>query len=100
MDYLSPEMVSRQPHDHRVDTWAAGVLLYEMLTGEPPFHARNAGESLDRILSADLKLPSSLPEGAASLIQRLLQAEPSITTTIITIIITTINNNNNNENNN
>jgi len=74
MDYLSPEMVSRDKHDHRVDTWACGVLLYEMLTGEPPFHARSPAESLDRIMAADLRPPSSMPEGAQGLVKALLRA--------------------------
>mmetsp|Transcript_59397 Transcript_59397/g.141674 ORF Transcript_59397/g.141674 Transcript_59397/m.141674 type:complete len:645 (+) Transcript_59397:47-1981(+) len=76
MDYLSPEMVSRQPHDHRVDIWALGVLLYEMLVGQPPFQGRNNAHALQRILSVDLVMPTALPEGAAALIQALMQATP------------------------
>jgi serine/threonine protein kinase len=77
MDYLSPEMISRDPHDHRVDTWAAGVLLYEMLVGQPPFQGRNTGESLNRILSGDLRIPESVPKGAQNLINGLLKVDPS-----------------------
>lgn len=77
MDYLSPEMISRDPHDHRVDTWAAGVLLYEMLVGQPPFQGRNTGESLNRILTGDLKIPESVPKGAQNLISGLLKVDPS-----------------------
>jgi len=76
MDYLSPEMVARRPHDHRVDAWAAGVLLYEMLVGQPPFAGGSVAESLERIISADLRPPVELPEGACDLIRRLIQAEP------------------------
>lgn len=76
MDYLSPEMVSRQLHDHRVDTWAVGVLLYEMLVGSPPFYAKSTNQSIQRILSADLRFPDSLSADAKELIQSLLQVEP------------------------
>ena len=36
--YLAPEMVEKKPHDHRVDIWAIGILIYEFLTGNPPFY--------------------------------------------------------------
>ncbi|MCA9036628.1 MAG: serine/threonine protein kinase [Planctomycetaceae bacterium] len=50
LKYMSPEQVLGQAHwiDGRADIWAFGVILYEMLAGEPPF----AGETLDEIAQA------------------------------------------------
>ncbi len=36
-DYLAPECVTRQGHDHAVDCWGLGVIVYEMLTQCSPF---------------------------------------------------------------
>lgn len=36
--YMSPEQYTGQPVDHRVDIWAAGVVLYQLLTGQLPFN--------------------------------------------------------------
>jgi aurora kinase len=41
IDYLPPEMVEGQDHDHAVDLWSLGVLTYEFLVGRPPFEAKD-----------------------------------------------------------
>ena len=37
-EYISPEILRKEIHDYRSDWWAFGILLYEMLTGVPPFY--------------------------------------------------------------
>ena len=40
-EYLAPEMLKGVGHDHTVDIWTLGILLYEMLVGIPPFFHKN-----------------------------------------------------------
>lgn len=74
-DYLSPEMVNNEPHDHTVDVWAVGVLLYEMLTARAPFAAASQMKTLMRISGVDLQPPEYVHSDAKDLMQMLLVKE-------------------------
>uniref|UniRef100_A0A1I8F6K6 non-specific serine/threonine protein kinase n=1 Tax=Macrostomum lignano TaxID=282301 RepID=A0A1I8F6K6_9PLAT len=39
--YMSPELMEEKPYDHSADLWALGCILYELLTGSPPFSTNN-----------------------------------------------------------
>jgi len=79
LDYLPPEMVGHVPHDHSVDLWCLGVLMYEFLFGHPPFEAEDQNKTYERIAKVDLKFSSRVPisDSAKDLIQRLLQKDPA-----------------------
>ena len=70
-------MVQGKDHDHRVDVWSLGVLLYEFLVGSPPFEAKGHTETYRRIVNVDIRYPSFVSAGARDLIDKLLVKEPS-----------------------
>ncbi|XP_008205599.1 aurora kinase C [Nasonia vitripennis] len=76
LDYLPPEMVNGQTHDHTVDLWGVGVLTYEFLVGQPPFLADTYNETYNKIKKASYKCPSYLSSGAKDLISKLLVVKP------------------------
>lgn len=82
-EYLAPEMLinrkSREGYGKAVDWWSLGTLVYEMLTGWPPFYDKNLRKMCESILRADLAFPPSCgasPE-ARDLIRGLLTRDPS-----------------------
>ena len=56
--YMAPEQVTDDSVDRRADLFAVGAIIYEMLTGRPPFAGRTTADTLVRLsgpLAADLK---------------------------------------------
>jgi len=59
--YLSPEQArGEETLDHRIDVYALGVVLYETLTGEVPFHGANYLSIISQILEKEARPPSEL----------------------------------------
>lgn len=68
MPYLSPEGCNRQRLDARADTWALGVVIYEMISGKKPFTGDNPGALIRAILSeTPPALSTRAPEVPAAL---------------------------------
>ena len=66
--YLAPEVIKRSGHGKSVDWYLFGVLMYEMLVGQPPYFSRNKDELFQNIQKGVLRMPSKLSEEAKSLI--------------------------------
>mmetsp|Transcript_37716 Transcript_37716/g.87233 ORF Transcript_37716/g.87233 Transcript_37716/m.87233 type:complete len:629 (-) Transcript_37716:15-1901(-) len=77
MDYLAPEMIQGSGHNHTLDIWSVGILLYEMMVGRPPFQSTNHTMLIDRILKIAIFFPPGLPPLVVDLVRRLLKREPS-----------------------
>jgi eukaryotic-like serine/threonine-protein kinase len=79
--YMSPEQIRGQPVDARSDIFSCGAVLYEMVTGQPPF----SGETIERIREAILskepasprKLNPRLPVGLEGVVLKALEKERS-----------------------
>ncbi|MFZ5441928.1 MAG: serine/threonine-protein kinase, partial [Myxococcota bacterium] len=78
--YMSPEMITAKPVDHRADIFAAGVMLYEQLCGRRPFTGNSVDEVVIRIAREDPALPSSydpaVPKALEAICLRAIAKEP------------------------
>eukprot|EP00049_Salpingoeca_infusionum_P023188 m.10799 g.10799 ORF g.10799 m.10799 type:complete len:602 (-) comp5618_c0_seq1:120-1925(-) len=76
IEYMAPEILAREGHNRAVDWWSLGALLYDMLTGQPPFMTSNKKKTMDRILRAKFTLPPFLSAAAKDLLRHLLKRSP------------------------
>ncbi|HEY0162934.1 MAG TPA: protein kinase [Edaphobacter sp.] len=80
ISYMSPEQVLSRPVDHRTDLWAAGVVLYEMLTATLPFPGATPYAVFDAILHAApcpiTDLRTDLPDELLEIVSRALAKDP------------------------
>ncbi len=76
--YMSPEQARGETVDARTDLWAVGVVLYEMLTGRPPFGGGYEQAVLYAIAhEAPAPLPENVPESVAGVVARCLEKDPA-----------------------
>lgn len=75
-EYLSPELLLGQGYSKSVDWWTLGVLIYEMLSGLPPYYDENVNEMYRKILYHPLRFGPEIQPQARSLLMGLLSRNP------------------------
>jgi serine/threonine protein kinase/tetratricopeptide (TPR) repeat protein len=80
--YMAPEQWRNGPQDARTDLWAAGMVLYEMLTGTVPVPVKRLVELRDRVMSAEPMPPvrarnPAVPSELETLVATLLSKDPA-----------------------
>lgn len=74
--YVAPESAEGRPQTSAVDIYGAGILLYELVTGRPPFSGGSALEVLHQHLNAEPRRPSTVPDPLWTVIERCLRKNP------------------------
>ncbi|CAH2005792.1 unnamed protein product [Acanthoscelides obtectus] len=76
-DYIAPEILQELEYGASVDWWALGVLMYEMMAGQPPFEADNEDDLFESILHDDVLYPVWLSKEAVSILKGFMTKNPS-----------------------
>jgi p70 ribosomal S6 kinase len=75
VEYMAPEILMRVGHGKAVDWWSLGALMFDMLTGGPPFIGENRKKTIEKILKGKLNLPAYLTADARDIIRKLLKRQ-------------------------
>eukprot|EP00123_Amoebidium_parasiticum_P013653 comp22077_c0_seq1/m.32171 comp22077_c0_seq1/g.32171 ORF comp22077_c0_seq1/g.32171 comp22077_c0_seq1/m.32171 type:complete len:524 (-) comp22077_c0_seq1:916-2487(-) len=75
-EYMAPEVLKQRGYGKAVDWWCIGVLLYEMLSGLPPFYDENTDQMYQKILFSELSFPEDMDPVSRSIIGQLLEKDP------------------------
>jgi len=76
-DYIAPEILQELEYGPSVDWWALGVLMYEMMAGQPPFEADNEDDLFESILHDDVLYPVWLTKEAVSILKGFMIKNPA-----------------------
>uniref|UniRef100_A0A672GPF0 Protein kinase C eta type n=1 Tax=Salarias fasciatus TaxID=181472 RepID=A0A672GPF0_SALFA len=76
-DYIAPEILQELDYGPSVDWWALGVLMYEMMAGQPPFEADNEDDLFESILHDDVLYPVWLSKEAVSILRAFMTKSPN-----------------------
>merc|ERR1712100_639114 len=86
-EYLAPEVLKGQGHGCPVDWWSLGTLIYEMLTGLPPFYSQNINIMYQKILNGELRFPETMSPDACSLLEGVCILYPHLFVFLLLIIL-------------
>ncbi|OMJ94947.1 hypothetical protein SteCoe_1807 [Stentor coeruleus] len=75
--YLAPEMLSKSGSEKSADVYGIGAILYELLTGLPPFYSDNIKELFRNIKNGMLQFPKTVRPEAQDLMRKLMNKDPT-----------------------
>ncbi|EAY06484.1 AGC family protein kinase [Trichomonas vaginalis G3] len=76
-EYISPELILKKNYGYAVDEWALGVLMYEIIFGDPPFVDENENKLYDKIVLEEPKYPADADPNLVDIIKKLLVKDPA-----------------------
>ncbi|XP_040263021.1 protein kinase C delta type isoform X3 [Bufo bufo] len=76
-DYIAPEILQGQKYTFSVDWWSFGVLLYEMLIGQSPFHGDDEDELFESIRVDTPHFPRWITKESKDILEKLFVREPT-----------------------
>ncbi|KAJ3318507.1 Ribosomal protein S6 kinase beta-1 [Boothiomyces sp. JEL0866] len=78
IEFMAPEIIQEQPYGKVVDYWSLGIMLYDMLTGSPPFTGSNRKKIMENVLKKKPNFPKYLTTTSRDILTKLLKKHPGV----------------------
>lgn len=75
VDYLAPEVITKEQYGKEVDIWSIGILAYELCHGSAPFAAHDNRITKNKITKMNFKIPNYFSPELRDFINRILQKD-------------------------
>lgn len=75
--YLAPELIKKEGYTKMVDWWGLGVLLYEIVVGNPPYESQSIPKIISEIILTEFRPKEYFSKSFASLLKGLLTKDPT-----------------------
>ncbi|KAA0201534.1 hypothetical protein HAZT_HAZT005426 [Hyalella azteca] len=73
--YMAPELIEQQPYDQKADLWSLGCILFELLTGTPPFCTNSIVHLIEMVRTKPVQWPTGCSRNCVDFLQGLLQKD-------------------------
>jgi len=77
LEYMAPEMISNKAHNHTLDIWSLGILLYELVHGKAPFTGSHPREISEKIMKGTIRFKPGLTDEFKDLVTKILKFDTS-----------------------
>ena len=57
---MAPEVLKGNKYDERADLWSMGIIIYEMIVGNPPFQCKSLPDLIDKLKKGRYMIPNSI----------------------------------------
>lgn len=84
--YMSPEIFKRERYDVKVDVWALGCILYELMTLKPAFTAKSIVELKDKIYAGRIQYCSNYTSTLTCILKSLINIQPRLRPSIVSLL--------------
>lgn len=76
LEYMAPEMITNKPHNHQIDVWSLGILLYELVHGKAPFRGSQY-EIGNEIVRGNVTFKKGVSDDFKDLVLKILAQDPN-----------------------
>ncbi|KAK6742766.1 hypothetical protein RB195_010185 [Necator americanus] len=86
-EYMAPEIFQKSGYGTAVDWWSLGIVIFELISGKPPFCGNTVDETFEKIREGSLQYPDGFSCEAREVVTKLLDRNPQLRAPEVTALV-------------